>query len=94
MAIIEVENLGKVQIAGSTPTEKEQEAIYNQLQSLDSEDVFDYETEAYGATDTIIPELIDPNLTNQNKDIKRIIICFSMDKASWKFDDQNILLAF
>ena len=59
MAIIEVENLGKVQIAGSTPTEKEQEAIYNQLQSLDSEDV--------GATDTIIPELIDPNLTELNK---------------------------
>ena len=61
MAIIEVEKLGKVEIAGSSPTKEEAEGIRNAINSMSmgSEDV--------GATETIIPELIDPTLTELNK---------------------------
>ena len=54
MAVIEVEGLGKVQIAGNQPTPEEEKIIFNQLQSLESEDI--------GATETIIPEMIFPDL--------------------------------
>ena len=59
MAVIEVEGLGKVEIQGKVPTQEEKEAIYEKLNSLESEDV--------GATDTIIPELITPELSEEPK---------------------------
>ena len=54
MAVIEVEGLGKVQISGNQPTPEEEKIIYNQLQSLESEDI--------GATETVIPEMVFPDL--------------------------------
>ena len=54
MAVIEVEGLGKVQIVGNQPTPEEEKIIYNQLQSLESEDI--------GATETVIPEMVFPDL--------------------------------
>ena len=54
MAVIEVEGLGKVEIAGAKPTQEEKDAILNQLQSLESEDI--------GATETVIPEMVFPDL--------------------------------
>tara|TARA_R100001594_G_scaffold63985_1_gene98334 strand:- start:55 stop:2091 length:2037 start_codon:yes stop_codon:yes gene_type:complete len=54
MAVIEVEGLGKVQIKGNQPTAEEEKIIYEQLQSLDSEDI--------GATETVIPEMVFPDL--------------------------------
>ena len=58
MAIIKVEGLGQVEIAGETPTEEETQGIKKALDSLAGS----LESEDIGATDTIIPELIDPNL--------------------------------
>lgn len=60
MAVIEVDKLGKVEIAGDNPTAEEQEAIFNQLQQLQS-------SEDALAEETIIPEMIDPNLGKQNQ---------------------------
>jgi len=61
MAIIEVEKLGKVEIAGSSPTKEEAEGIRNAINSMSMG------VEDIGATDTITPELIDPTLSELNK---------------------------
>jgi len=61
MAIIEVEGLGKVEIEGEVPNAEETKSIQKALE-LNTADV-----EPGLETDTIIPELIDPNLTNLGK---------------------------
>ena len=61
MAIIEVEGLGKVEIEGEVPNAEETKSIQKALE-LNTADV-----EPGLETDTIIPELIDPNLTNVGK---------------------------
>ena len=61
MAIIEVEGLGKVEIAGETPTEQESIGIKKALDALSGD------VEQGLATDTVIPEIIDPNLADLGK---------------------------
>tara|TARA_R110002167_G_scaffold5998_2_gene27448 strand:- start:60 stop:2378 length:2319 start_codon:yes stop_codon:yes gene_type:complete len=61
MAIIEVEGLGKVEIAGETPTEQESIGIKKALDALSAD------VEEGLATDTAIPEIIDPNLADVGK---------------------------
>ena len=63
MAIIEVKGLGKVEIAGETPTEEEVLGIREAINSLKNE----ADVEQGLATDTVIPEIIDPNLKELNK---------------------------
>ena len=80
MATIFVEGLGNVDIQGDTPTEEEQQAIIDALgiPSTDIEDQYLDElpdstdtpslgSEDIGATETIIPEIIDPNLSKVGK---------------------------
>ena len=81
MATIFVEGLGNVEIQGDTPTAEERTAIENALGSL-STDIKEQETDSFtgtlesediGATETIIPELIDPNLAEpQPKGLEKI----------------------
>ena len=81
MAIIEVEGLGKVEIQGETPTEEEARGIKKALDSLESEDIettlksedigTTLESEDIGATESIMSELINPDL-NKPKGLEKI----------------------
>jgi len=70
MTIIEVEGLGKVEIAGSKPTQEEKDAIFNQLNLSELEDIGTaptVESEDIGATTTVIPEMVFPGLGEEPK---------------------------
>ena len=81
MAVIEVEGLGKVEIQGETPTEEEARGIKKALDSLESEDIettlksedigTTLESEDIGATESIMSELINPDL-NKPKGLEKI----------------------
>ena len=80
MATIFVEGLGNVEIQGEVPTKEEQQAIIEALDTSstdienqlldeipDSTDTPSLSSEDIGATETVIPEIIDPNLSKVGK---------------------------
>ena len=80
MATIFVEGLGNVEIQGEVPTKEEQQAILEALETPstnienqlldnipDSTDTPSLGSEDIGATDTVIPEMIDPGLAEIGK---------------------------
>ena len=72
MAIIFIEGLGEIEIQGDTPNAEELNAIENALGSstnkvTDAPTVDTADVESGQATDTVIPEMIDPNLAKVDK---------------------------
>ena len=72
MAIIFIEGLGEIEIQGDTPNAEELNAIENALGSstnkvTDAPTVDTADVESGQATDTVIPEMIDPNLAEVGK---------------------------
>ena len=72
MATIFIEGLGEIEIQGDTPNAEELNAIENALGSstnkvTDAPTVDIADVESGQATDTVIPEMIDPNLAKVDK---------------------------